>query len=125
MRKNDNSDAERNQFAQFIGNLDPYNHPRAVHTYYNLRENFGSGSFNVFYDGLIGSTNFEASSMQGDAVFYNEWAISYRTRTQNAGQPWVIYGDEQGPRVASDMSNVDEIIRDALWGNIMGGGGRC
>ena len=35
----------------------------------------------------------------------------------------MICGDEQGPPVKKDLSNLDQLRREALWGNLMGGGG--
>ena len=115
--ENDNSDADRIRFAEYIRTLDPYDHPITVHTDNN------QASF--FYNGILGNQAFEASSIQGTAERYNEWAIELREETATAGRPWAIYGDEQGPLgdpVLENMSNHDAIIRDALWGNLVGGG---
>jgi hypothetical protein len=110
--ENNNTDQERLQFSDYIRALDPYDHPTTVHTGYN-EEYF-------YYDSLVGS--LEATSLQGDAIYYNEWAIKWRNLSANAGRKWAIYGDEQGPRVSKNMSNVNQLVRDAMWGNLMGGG---
>ncbi|MHC4716283.1 MAG: Calx-beta domain-containing protein, partial [Planctomycetota bacterium] len=112
--ENDNSDAERISFAQYIRDWDPYDHPIVVHC--------GYGTAGYFYDGLLGNVNFEGTSIQGDASSYNDKAIQLRDKSVTAGRKWAIYGDEQGPPVASDMSNVDQLRKDALWGNLTGGG---
>jgi hypothetical protein len=120
--ENRNTDAEKLAFAQYIRELDPYSHPIVVHTYYDLRENFSSGP-ETYYDGILGSPYYDASSMQGNGSNYNRWAIEYRSRSRDAGHSWVIYGDEQGPPVNKNMNNIDQLRKETLWGNLMGGGG--
>ncbi len=112
--ENTNSDAQRKAFAQYIRDVDPYDHPITVHTFYNAAD--------TFYDGLLGDANFEATSIQGDGSSYNHWATSLRQRSAQALRKWAIYGDEQGPAVQSDLSNLDTLRKDPLWGNLMGGG---
>jgi hypothetical protein len=74
------------------------------------------------YTDSLGYPSFEATSIQGWDYLYNQNAINLRQRSRNAGRPWAIYGDEQNPAVASDMSNVSALRKTALWGNLMGGG---
>ncbi len=112
--ENQNTDAERIAFAEYIRALDPYDHPIAIHTFFNVVEDY--------YDDLYGNPNFDATSIQGDGVNYNQWAITLRDLSDAAGRKWAIYGDEQGPRVEKDMSNVGQVVRESLWGNLMGGG---
>ncbi|MFQ6132907.1 MAG: putative collagen-binding domain-containing protein, partial [Armatimonadota bacterium] len=112
--ENGNSDAERKAFAEYIRSLDPYDHPITVHTYF--------GKADVFYNGLLGDPRFEATSIQGQGASYNHWAASLRERSRQAGRPWAIYGDEQGPPVDSGLKNLDQLRTEALWGNLMGGG---
>jgi len=112
--ENQNTDADQMTFAQYIRDLDPYDHPITVHTRINQAS--------TFYDGLLGNTFFEASSIQGLADRYNEWAVELRQDSTNAGRPWAIFGDERVPAVSADMGNINRVTRDALWGNLMGGG---
>jgi hypothetical protein len=112
--ENSNTDEERLAFAEYMRSLDPYDHPITIHT------NYGDAS--RFYDGLFGSPYYDATSIQGDGIEYNGWAIEMRQRSTEAGHKWVVYGDEQGPPVAEDMSNIGQIIRESQWGNLMGGG---
>lgn len=120
--ENDNTLAEKRSLAAYIRALDPYDHPIAVHSYFNLAGNINGSGQGTYYDPLLGAPEFNATSMQGEARLYNYWTNDLRTRSANAGQPWVIYGDEQGPAVAKDMNNVGQIVRQGLWGNLMGGG---
>lgn len=112
--ENDNSDAQRIQFANYIKALDPYDHPVTVHSDYNAPIGL--------YDSLVGQPGFDATSIQGDGANYNSWAIQLRTMSAQAGRPWAIYGDEQGPAVDDQMNNLDALRKNALWGNLMGGG---
>lgn len=112
--ENTNTDAQRLEFARAIRRLDPYRHPIAVHTFFDHPD--------TYYDGLLGKPNLEATSLQGQAVNYNRWARSLRERSAAAGQPWAVYGDEQAPAVDKHMGNLGELRRNALWGNLMGGG---
>lgn len=124
--ENDNSDAELADFSAYIRALDPYDHPITVHTYYNLHTSFDGGvrPGKDYYDSIINNypTILDATSIQGDGSKYNQFARDLRQRSANAGHPWVIYGDEQGPAVNKDMNNVDQLRKSALWGNLMGGG---
>lgn len=112
--ENQNTNAQRLAFAEYIRAVDPYDHPITVHTIYNTGGDF--------YEALYSSPNYEATSLQGDASQYNFWARDIRQRSASAGRPWAVYGDEQGPRVGANMDNLDLLRRDALWGNLMGGG---
>lgn len=112
--ENTNTDPQRIAFAQYIRDLDPYDHPITVHTFYNAA--------GTYYDGLLGDPNFEATSIQGDSSQYNSWATALRNRSIQDGRPWAIYGDEQGPAVDPNLSNLSTLRKDTLWGNLMGGG---
>jgi hypothetical protein len=112
--ENDNSDEERIAFANYFRALDPYDHPIAVHTGYNAVDGY--------YDGLVGQPGINSTSMQGDGIYYNQWTITWRQNSAAAGTKWSLYGDEQGPAVLKDMSNIEQIIRESQWGNLMGGG---
>jgi len=112
--ENGNSNDQRKAFAAYIRALDPYDHPITVHTY--------SGQASTFYNGILGNDNFEATSIQGSGSNYNAWAIELREKSAGAGRKWAIYGDEQGPAVDDQMSNLSTLRKEALWGNLMGGG---
>jgi len=112
--ENSNTTQQQSAFAAYFRALDPYNHPIAIHSRYNDAPNL--------YNSLYGDPSYEATSIQGDAVNYNTWATEFRNRSAAANRPFVIYGDEQGPQVDSFLVNLGGLRRDALWGNLMGGG---
>jgi hypothetical protein len=112
--ENSNTSAQRKSFADYIRAVDPYDHPIVFHPHWNQAETNYADSF--------GHPSFEAASVHGDAYRYNQNAINIRRSSAQAGRPWAVYGDEQTPAVASDMSNVSQLRKTALWGNLMGGG---
>jgi hypothetical protein len=117
--ENNTPDADRKEIAAYIRGLDPYDHPITVHTHNNEAP--------AFYDGIIGDRNFEATSLQSDMSSYHRDAITLRQRSAEAGRPWVIFGDEQaaasrGVLPDADDPTHDEPRKEALWGNLMGGG---
>ena len=114
--ENTNTYAERVAMSGWIRARDAYDHPIGVHSYYNAA--------GWFYDLLFGEPDFEATSIQGDAQQYNLWATMLRTDSAAKGKPWAIYGDEQGPALASDMSNLRD-VRRGWYANLSGGGAGC
>lgn len=114
--ENSNSDHDRKAFAAYIRALDPYDHPISIHSVYDQASSY--------YNGLLGDPNYEATSIQGSGNRYNEWAKELRQRSANHGRKWMIYGDEQAPEVAPDLSNLDK-LRRIYWEQLLGGGAGC
>ena len=117
--ENNTPDADRKEIAAFIRALDPYDHPITVHTHNNKALQF--------YDGLLGDDNFEATSIQGNMANYNRDAIILRKRSAEAGRKWAIFADEQPKASHGVVPDADDPTHDiprkqALWGNLMGGG---
>lgn len=111
--ENTNGDNKKVEFAEYIRSLDPYNHPITVHT-------SDSKSY-TFYENLFDDPVFEATSLQANIEDYNDLAIYYREQTAAAGRKWAVYADEQAPNAGN--SRADELRKEGLWGNLMGGGG--
>ena len=117
--ENNTADPDRKEIARYIRALDPYKHPITVHTHANRSPDF--------YDGILADAFFEATSIQGSMDKYNTDAIILRRRSARAGRKWAIFGDEQNPAshgVLPDETdpNHDLPRKQALWGNLMGGG---
>jgi hypothetical protein len=117
--ENNTSDADRMKIARYIRALDPYDHPITVHTKNNKAPEF--------YHGILGDDFFEASSIQGSMDRYNRDALLLRKQSAEKGRKWAIFGDEQSPAgrgILPDESdpNHDLPRKQALWGNLMGGG---
>lgn len=117
--ENNTPDTDRKEIAAYIRSLDPYDHPITVHT--------KSGKALQFYDGILGDSCFEATSIQGDMANYNNEAIVLRKRSAEAGRKWAIFGDEQTKASHGVVPDADDPTHDiprkqGLWGNLMGGG---
>nr|MCU0248522.1 DUF5060 domain-containing protein [Bryobacter sp.] len=117
--ENNMPDQDRKEIAAWIRALDPYDHPITVHTHNNKAPDF--------YNGILGDSNFEATSIQGNMQNYHRDALVLRERSAKAGRKWAIYGDEQPAAKVGVMPDADDPAHDipriqALWGNLLGGG---
>ena len=115
-----NTDAQRKAFADFLHALDPYDHPVVVHTL--------PGRYDEIYTPLLGFENLEGVSLQmGDMTQTHAETAKWIARSREAGKPWVANLDEIGPAgigVKPDaFSDHREVRHQALWGNLMAGGG--
>lgn len=117
--ENDTPLADRLEIAAYLRQVDPNDHPVTVHTH-NTRSLRS-------YTSLIGSDLFAATSIQGRMEDSNREAIVLRMRSAASGKPWAIFHDEQTPASAGVLPDADDPQHDkprkqALWGNLMGGG---
>ncbi len=117
--ENDTPHADRLAIADYIRQVAPNRHAITVHTH-NTRSLRS-------YTGLIGSSLFSATSIQGRMEDSNREAVMLRMRSAASGAPWAIFHDEQTPASAGVMPDADDPQHDkprkqALWGNLMGGG---
>ncbi|MFN3325901.1 MAG: DUF5060 domain-containing protein [Bryobacteraceae bacterium] len=117
--ENNTSDADRIEIARYIRTLDAYEHPITVHTHNNKAPDF--------YNGILGSSYFEATSIQSAMDRYYGDAVVLRERSAKAGRKWAIFGDEQAPASHGVLPDAEDPNHDgprkqALWGNLMGGG---
>ncbi len=119
-------------YAQYISDLDPYNHNIVIHTY--------PGDQDEVYDPLLGSGSelTGASVQSGINSIHNDvkrWVIDSR----NAGKKWVVANDEQGgansgvavdasypdsqlPEARSVSDNREAVRHRVLWGTMLAGG---
>lgn len=117
--ENDTPRADREEIAAYIRRLDPNDHAVTVHTH-NTRSLHA-------YTAILGSENFSATSIQGRMEDSNREAAALRARSAAAGRPWAVFHDEQTPASAGVMPDAEDPLHDkprkqALWGNLMGGG---
>ncbi len=117
--ENDTPDRDRRDISRYIRSIDPNDHPVTVHTH-NTRSRRS-------YTGILGSEEFEATSIQGRMEDSNAEAIALRARSAASGHPWAIFHDEQTPSSVGVMPDAEDPQHDkprkhALWGNLMGGG---
>ncbi len=119
---NDASLSQKVTWAQFFHDHDPYHHPIVIHN--------GASHFDMMGD---------ASKLTGFSLQMNEPDFSdtffqtkrYVTRSAEFNRPWVVACDEPGDsrlgvRPDNDPGESHHNARkNALWGNIMAGGGGC
>lgn len=121
--ENTNTDAERKAFADFFHAVDPYDHPVVVHTYPN--------QYDTVYTPLLGYATFEGPSLQmGSPGATHAETVKWVQRSSQNGRKWFVSLDEIGPAgdgVVTDSEdfNHDGPRKNALWGNLMGGGAGC
>lgn len=119
--ENTNTPAERMAFADYIREIDPWDHPIALHNRVgDIPETFGT---------LLG-THLELLSIQGDPTNTPPRARQLVLDSAAAGRPWVVNFDEQTPAdtgVLPDSVDFwhDLIRREALWPMLLGQGGGC
>ncbi len=116
----ENSDAQRKQFASYIRALDPYDHHIVIHTY--------PGQYDQVYTPLLGYADFEGPSLQiFDMGISHSETLKWRERSAQNGRPWIVTIDELGPYqigVTEDgaNNNHDAVRKYTLWANLMAGG---
>lgn len=120
--ENTNNTNQQRAFADWIKALDPYDHPTTLHTF--------PGQLDLIYTPQLGFANLDAISMQLSPVDVHAETLKWTAASQAAGKPWVVTNDEQSPAshgVVPDANDPthDAIRRQALWGNLMAGGGGC
>lgn len=118
--ENTNTDAQRKAFAKYVRKTDAYHHPTVIHTFPN--------QVDPVYTNLVGYPYLEGPSFQfGKASRTHKETVKFLTMARKAGRPWYACQDEIGPAndcVPPDAQDSErtEIIRHALWGNLMAGG---
>jgi hypothetical protein len=121
--ENTNTDAQRKSFADFLRQLDPYDSPVVVHTY--------PGQYDSVYTPLLGHPSFEGPSLQmGGANQTHAETVKWVQRSASNGRKWFVSLDEIGPANDGVLTDAEDFDHDnprknALWGNLMGGGAGC
>ncbi|MFW5697144.1 MAG: DUF5060 domain-containing protein [Fimbriimonadaceae bacterium] len=124
----DQTDEQRRAMAAFFAEHDPYNHLRVIHTYPPAKEKI--------YEPLLGEdSELTGVSMQGDHSTFHDVhqdVLTWRQRSAEAGEPWVVAVDEPGnpsQGVLPDEDDDGEMAGNhtdarhrALWGTMMAGG---
>jgi hypothetical protein len=125
----DQTDEQRRAKARFFAENDPYGHLVVIHTYPPAKQKI--------YEPLLGDRSaLTGVSLQGDHGTYHDVhqdVLTWRRRSAEAGQPWVVSVDEPGnpsqgvvPDKDDDgesLGNHTDARHRALWGTLMAGGG--
>lgn len=118
--ENTNTTEQQKDFARYVRETDPYDHPTVIHTF--------PSQVNQVYTNLVGYPYLEGPSFQfGRASRTHKETVKFLELARKAGRPWYACQDEIGPAndcVPPDAQDAErtEIIRHALWGNLMAGG---
>ncbi len=131
--ENTQSTSEQIAMAEYLREVDPYDHHIVLHTYPTDQDKV--------YKPLLGVAAITGVSLQNpwDAVHRRTW--QWVKASREAGHPWVVANDEQNPApygVPPDPGyagfegrdsqgrpvgySLHEIRRYTLWGNLMAGG---
>lgn len=114
--ENTNTSNQVRSYADYIRRLDPYDHPTVIHTYPQDKDE-------VFRP-LLGNSDIEGASLQvADANTIKKWI----RLSEQAGQPWIVSYDEQGPANVgvppdSEDPSQERTREDVLWTSLMSGG---
>jgi len=117
--ENDYGTARREEFADWIKAIDPYDHPVTTHT--------NNGQYNQFYDPLLGNDDFDITSFQGSNSRSSMFDLirDWRQDSADAGTPWVVSFDEP-QKIENNMSDsvgYPHGRRNKMWPVYMAGGG--
>ncbi|MFC1746882.1 DUF5060 domain-containing protein [Candidatus Neomarinimicrobiota bacterium] len=108
-------------FISWLESLDPYHHPVLLGS--AARDN---DTLLVLFDGLTGSRNMYLQLDETDTGAHLE-TLSWASRSDGTGLPWVITAGDNQPRLGTLMSDMDDVDLaqariNVLWGNLMAGG---
>jgi len=117
-----NTTEQRKAFANYIRDLDPYDHPIVVHTFPN--------QYDKIYEPLLGFDAISGLSLQmGDPKKAHAETLKWIRRSRDTMHPWFVCIDEIGPAhtgvMPNDGPNAAEnhkLAREVLWGNLLAGG---
>ncbi len=132
--ENTQTPEEQRAMAQYIRDIDPYDHLIVVHTYPNQQDKV--------YPPLLGNGSvLSGASLQNHWDTAHERTLKWVTESSRTGKPWVVCNDEQGDAslgvppdpgyggfsgAAREKSGraytLDDIRKLTLWGTLMAGG---
>jgi len=119
-------------YADYIRNIDPYNHPIAVHNHVRVTGERMEGRpldpIKETLTPLLGYKNFEIPSLQlYDTTEVHQEVRKWLDLSVEKKRPWVVYLDEIGHwdiGITTDSAannNYDMVMRTSLWGSLMAG----
>ncbi len=105
------------EWALFIRNLDPYDHPIAGHPY----------RISSLYDPLLGFETFDVAALQtgGNLDEVHTQTLEWIGKSTDAGHTWLVENVEQGgpgTGIEPTDSRQNDYRKKVLWGNLMAGG---
>ena len=103
------------EFAAWIQELTPYEHPIAFHTH-----GIGPSGDYAPYSNILGNPLFQATSLQASPNDSGPIVERWRADSAAAGHPWVIDFDEQTEGLTE--TNTNSLRKQHLWDVFLSGG---
>ncbi|MCG8649136.1 MAG: DUF5060 domain-containing protein [Pirellulales bacterium] len=121
--KIDVSTQQKKDWAEYFWTHDPYQHHIVIHNgnrHYDLLGPADAGGSHL--------TGFSLQTNKADFRHVHDQTRDYLRRSVKAGKPWVVACDEPGDASHALITDAEDPTRDnarknALWGNLMAGGG--
>ena len=116
-------EAQQRAMASYIKATDPYNNFVVIHTHSNPKFRY------QIFEPLLGFEDLDGPSLQiGSTRDIHSETIHWIAASGEAGKQWVVCLDEIGPanigvKPDTDDPAHDTVRHEALWGNLMAGGG--
>ncbi|NQT88596.1 DUF5060 domain-containing protein, partial [bacterium] len=115
---NNASTGQKNAWAQYFHDHDPYRHLVVIHNGANHYDLLGPGSK---------LTGFSLQTNRPDFGRVHSQTLNYINRSKAAGKPWVVACDEPGDASHALVPDADDPTHDkgranGLWGCLMAGG---
>lgn len=109
------TDEQHRLFIRYLRSMDPAAHPIAVHTWVNQPAEQ--------YEPLLGNEDVDITSIQFHPDRADEFTETWRQLSRDAGRPWVIDMDEQGPgNLGLSAENIEELRKSVLYPVLFSGG---
>ncbi len=135
--ENTQSTKEQKDMAQYLHDVDPYDHLIVVHTFPNQQD--------TVYPPLFGKkSTLSGFSLQNSNIADTHWqVVKWVDASTKAGKPWVVAFDESGNAAHAQVPDLGyegfnghdvdgkkvhtqhEVRKQTLWGTLMGGGAGC
>ena len=130
--ENTQTTTQQRAMAQYIHDVDPYDHIVVVHTFPNQQEDV--------YQPHLGQTLLQGLSLQNSWNAAHQQTARWVRGSAAAGVPWVVANDEQGSastgvppdpgypgftgkdNQGNTVQSLHDIRKLTLWGNLTGGG---
>jgi len=130
--ENTQTTVQQRAMAQYIHDVDPYDHIVVVHTFPNQQEDV--------YQPHLGQTTLQGLSLQNAWNAAHQQTARWVRGSAAAGVPWVVANDEQGSastgvppdpgypgftgkdNQGNQVQSLDDIRKLTLWGNLTAGG---
>lgn len=111
--ENDFSVSHLNSFAQYLHDVDPYDHPVTLHNFPDLLTQFTQ---------LAGNPLFSVTSNQYSPDSAGSQVEFLRTTSAQAGRPWAVCLDENQPADSGlQPDNADDLRKRVLWDAYLSG----